>query len=80
MDEQTLQIRRLSALLEVSQALGSTLDMGEAFEKTLETLDRELGLKRGAIALLGERLGGTEILAAVLMAVGVVTFQAGRTA
>ena len=33
-----------------------------------------------AIALLGERLGGTEIFAAVLMAVGVVTFQAGRTA
>ena len=51
MEEQTLQIRRLSALLEVSQALGSTLDMGEAFEKTLEILDHELGLKRGAIAL-----------------------------
>jgi Nif-specific regulatory protein len=57
MDEQTIQIRRLSALLEVSQALGSTLDMGEAFEKALEILDRELGLKRGAIVLQeGEKL------------------------
>ncbi len=49
------QIRRLSALLEVSQALGSTLNIREAVEKVLEILDRELGMKRGAIALLGEK-------------------------
>src|SRR5262245_51765721 len=55
MDEQTMQIRRLSALLEVSQALGSTLDLREALEKALEILDRELGMRRGAIALLGEK-------------------------
>jgi Nif-specific regulatory protein len=49
------QIRRLSALLDVSQALGSTLNLHEAVEKVLEILDRELGMRRGAIALLGEK-------------------------
>ena len=52
MEEQSLQIRRLSALLEVSQALGSTLDYKVALEKVLELLDHELGMKRGAISLL----------------------------
>ncbi|HEX4945317.1 MAG TPA: nif-specific transcriptional activator NifA [Blastocatellia bacterium] len=52
MDEQALQIRRLSALLEVSQALGSTLDYKVALEKVLEILDDELGMKRGAISLV----------------------------
>lgn len=55
MEEQALQIRRLSALLEVSQALGSTLDYNAALEKVLEILDRELGMKRGAISLLDEK-------------------------
>ncbi len=54
MDE-ALQIRKLSALLEVSQALGSTLDIREAVEKVLEILDRELGMKRGAVAVLEEK-------------------------
>jgi Nif-specific regulatory protein len=57
MDEQAMQIRRLSALLEVSQALGSTLDLNAALEHVLEILDRELGMKRGAIALLEEGSG-----------------------
>ncbi len=39
-------------MLEVSQALGSTLDTRAAVEKVLEILDRELGMKRGAIAVL----------------------------
>ncbi len=54
MEEQSLQIRRLAALLDVSQALGSTLDLNGALERVLEILDRELGMKRGAIALLEE--------------------------
>ncbi len=54
MEEHSLQIRRLAALLEVSQALGSTLDLNGALERVLEILDRELGMKRGAIALLEE--------------------------
>ncbi|MDX2034640.1 MAG: nif-specific transcriptional activator NifA [Blastocatellia bacterium] len=49
------QIKRLSALLEVSQALGATLNIHEAVEKVLEILDRELGMRRGAIALLGAK-------------------------
>ncbi|MGE0103606.1 MAG: nif-specific transcriptional activator NifA [Blastocatellales bacterium] len=50
--EETSQIRKLTALLEVSQALGSTLDIREAVEKVLEILDKDLGMKRGAIALV----------------------------
>ncbi|MBI1762683.1 MAG: nif-specific transcriptional activator NifA [Acidobacteria bacterium] len=57
MDEQAMQIRRLTALLDVSQALGSTLDLREALEKALEILDRELGMRQGAIALLNEKAG-----------------------
>ncbi len=46
--------RRLSALLDVSQALASTLDLRVALERVLEILDRELGMKRCAIALIEE--------------------------
>jgi Nif-specific regulatory protein len=51
-DVAKIKSKRLTALLEVSQALGSTLDIRAAVEKVLEILDRELGMKRGAIALL----------------------------
>jgi Nif-specific regulatory protein len=51
MDEQALQIRRLGALLEVSKALGATLDLSVALEQVLEILDKELEMKRGAIVL-----------------------------
>jgi Nif-specific regulatory protein len=51
-DVAKIKSKRLAALLEVSQALGSTLDTRAAVEKVLEILDRELGMKRGAIALL----------------------------
>ncbi|HEY8461459.1 MAG TPA: nif-specific transcriptional activator NifA [Blastocatellia bacterium] len=51
-DVARIKSKRLTALLEVSQALGSTLDTRAAVEKVLEILDRELGMKRGAIALL----------------------------
>ncbi len=44
-------VRKLTALLEISQSLGSTLDTNAAIEKVLETLDRGLGMQRGAIAL-----------------------------
>lgn len=50
--EETIQIKKLSALLEVSKALSSTLNIREAVEKVLEIMDRELGMQRGAIALL----------------------------
>ncbi len=49
--KELVPIRKLTALLEVSQALGSTLDTRAAIEKVLEILDRGLGMKRGAIAL-----------------------------
>jgi Nif-specific regulatory protein len=50
--EEPTQIKKLSALLDVSKALGSTLNIREAVEKVLEILDREVGMRRGAIALL----------------------------
>ncbi len=53
--EDATQIKKLSALLEVSQALASTLHLNEAVEKVLEILDRDLGMKRGAISLLEEK-------------------------
>jgi Nif-specific regulatory protein len=52
MMDESAQIRKLTALLDVSQALGSTLDLSEALENVLEILDRELGMKRGAIVML----------------------------
>jgi Nif-specific regulatory protein len=61
MDEQVTQIRRLSALLDVSQALGSTIDLHPALERILEVLDRDLGMKRGAIALLDGEGGNVSI-------------------
>jgi Nif-specific regulatory protein len=51
-DASKIKSKRLTALFEVSQALGSTLDTRAAVEKVLEILDRELGMKRGAIAVL----------------------------
>lgn len=51
-DVAKIKSKRLTALFEVSQALGSTLDTRAAVEKVLEILDRELGMKRGAIAVL----------------------------
>src|SRR5262249_39485784 len=51
-DVAKIKSKRLTALLEVSQALGSTLDTRAAVEKVLEILDRELGMRRGAIAVL----------------------------
>jgi len=54
MDERATQIRRLSALLDVSKALGSTLDLRVTLERVLEILDGELQMRRGAIALLEE--------------------------
>lgn len=49
--KELVPIKKLSALLEVSQALASTLDTRAAIEKVLEILDRGLGMRRGAIAL-----------------------------
>ncbi|MFZ4792633.1 MAG: nif-specific transcriptional activator NifA [Blastocatellia bacterium] len=49
--KELVPIKKLTALLEVSQALGSTLDTRGAIEKVLEILDRGLGMRRGAIAL-----------------------------
>src|SRR5215475_11151916 len=54
-DVAKIKSKRLTALLEVSQALGSTLDIRAAVEKVLEILDKELGMKRGSIALLEEK-------------------------
>src|SRR5262249_36239422 len=51
-DVAKIKSKRLTALLEVSQALGSKLDITGGLEKVLERLGRALGLKCGAIALL----------------------------
>ena len=53
--EELVPIRKLSALLEVSQALGSTLDIRAAIEKVLEILDRGLGMERSPCSMGGRR-------------------------
>ena len=54
MEEQAMQIRRLTALLNISQSLGSTLNLNTVLEQVLQILDQELGMKRGSISLLEE--------------------------
>ncbi len=58
------EIRRLSTLLEVSQALSGTLDLKAALHRVLETLGGELGALRGTITLLNEETGVLQVEAA----------------
>ena len=51
-ENQAPEIRRLSSLLEVSQALSSTLNFKSALHRMLEILARHHGVVRGIITLL----------------------------
>src|SRR5262245_25528806 len=51
-DNQAPEIRRLSSLLEVSQALSSTLNLKSGLHRTLEILARHHGVIRGIVTLL----------------------------
>src|SRR5689334_6976150 len=48
----TAEVRQVAALTEISQALSGTLTLRSALVRVLEILGRQLGLLRGAVALL----------------------------
>ena len=51
-ESQAPEIRRLSSLLEVSQALSGTLNLKSAMHNVLEILARHHGAVRGIVTLL----------------------------
>ena len=62
--ETTSEIRKLTSLLEISQALSSTLNFKAALHRVLEVLERHHNMVRGMITLLNEEDGEIYIEAA----------------
>jgi Nif-specific regulatory protein len=58
------EVRKLSTLLEASQALSATLDLKEALHRVLEILGRHHGAIRSTVVLLNEQSGDVELEAA----------------
>jgi Nif-specific regulatory protein len=58
------EVRKLSTLLEASQALSSTLDLKQALQRVLDILGRHHGAVRGTVVLLDEQTGDVQIEAA----------------
>src|SRR5215831_1172666 len=59
----TKEIRRLSSLIEISQALAATLNLNIAFPQALDILERHHRVVRSAITLLDEETGELSIKA-----------------
>jgi Nif-specific regulatory protein len=60
----TSEIRRLSTLLDASQALSATLDLKSALHRVLEVLGRHHGAVRSTVVLLHEDTGDLQVEAA----------------
>src|SRR5688572_24586615 len=58
------EVRKLSTLLEASQALSSTLDLKQGLHRVLEILGRHHGALRSTVVLLNEDTGEVEVEAA----------------
>src|SRR5262245_13875383 len=58
------EVRKLSTLLEASQALSATLDLRESLQRVLEILGRHHGAVRSTVVLLNENSGDVELEAA----------------
>src|SRR6186997_570528 len=58
------EVRKLSTLLEASQALSSTLDLKEGLQRVLEILGRHHGAVRSTVVLLDEQTGEVQLEAA----------------
>ncbi|MFL6215713.1 MAG: sigma 54-interacting transcriptional regulator [Blastocatellia bacterium] len=54
MTDQTSEIKKLSTLLEVSQALSGTLNLKAALHRVLEVLEQQHGMLRSSVMLLNE--------------------------
>src|SRR2546425_2011085 len=61
MDVQTGEVRKLTTLVEVSQALSGTLNLRAALHRVLEILERHHGVIRSAVTLLQEDTGELHI-------------------
>ena len=61
MTDQTDEMRKLTSLIEVSQALSGTLNLKAALHRVLELLERHHGVVRSAVTLLGEDSGDLHI-------------------
>ena len=57
----TSEIRRLSTLLDASQALSATLDLKSALHRVLEVLGRHHGAVRSTVVLLSEETGDLQV-------------------
>jgi Nif-specific regulatory protein len=55
------EVRKLSTLLEASQALSATLDLKAALQRVLEILGRHHGAIRSTVVLLNEHTGDVEL-------------------
>ena len=55
------EVRKLSTLLEASQALSATLDLKESLQRVLEILGRHHGAIRSTVVLLNENTGEVEL-------------------
>ena len=64
MNEQPAEIRKLSTLVEVSQALSGTLNLKPALHRVLENLERHHGVIRSTVTLLRSDSGDLHIEAA----------------
>jgi Nif-specific regulatory protein len=58
------EVRKLSTLLEASQALSTSLDLKESLQRVLEILGRHHGAIRSTVVLLNEHTGDVELEAA----------------
>src|SRR5882672_10025530 len=55
------EVRKLSTLLEASQALSTTLDLKASLQRVLEILGRHHGAIRSTVVLLSEETGEVEL-------------------
>jgi hypothetical protein len=58
------EIRKLSTLLEASQALSTTLDLKEGLTRVLEIFGRHHGAIRSTVVLLDDQTGEVQLEAA----------------
>jgi GAF domain-containing protein len=60
-EEHAGEVRKLSTLLEASQALSATLDLRAALQRVLEILGRHHGAVRSTVVLLDEQTGDVQL-------------------
>src|SRR5262249_17746747 len=72
------EVRKLSTLLEASQALSATLDLKASLQRVLEILGRHHGAIRSTVVLLNENSGDVELEAAFGVTAKRVRYRVGE--